>query len=897
MQGSVQFPLTSPPAYPGTALTAGLNTAFQTLITLQQGAAPPTAIELGLTTLVGIFWHDLTTGNLNVRNQADTAWITLGQFNEASGVFTANGTLLPSVAALRAANLTGTSQVTVAGYYGVGTPGGGVFVQEPSAGADNGGTIIHDAAGNVFVRINTSGSFAEWGATGNTIYITTPAIGTQGQNTFTTTFAIPLSAIGNPIAIAGGAAGGATLTGHIISLAYGGGVTTVTLDVTLGSSFPLYVANNLNQIVNVGTNGLYAFGDTCVMSDGTTVIVNAVDGSGNVVSVTPSVQASPQTPLPGTLSQSSTSGSGRGMTCTLKYTGSGQFAYGTDDTAAINAALAAAKTTGINPSLPQNFVCGITAQIVVPAGVYIEGPDMWSSGFIMLATGSETSCLVRSGGKGGGGSAFFVDAMKLRAAAVELVGTFIEFDHVQARNGVTQDYYGSGLTGGCLLNFCDARQITSMFGLASQLPQYNYNLVNPSSIRLDGCTSDGAAQAYVFAQGAGLYASNCDVFGGSCYAYDAVYGFDVRGSQAIVLGNQVGSVRTAAYRIAGANITCTANVSQWGLASYAGASTTAITIEASGSPYFAKRNVVTGNVTDNSITNPANIVLQNGTADPNTIVQNNAGASYTYPPAASSSAGVVYAQAATNAFAKAAATAGGAPLGQYYFNAYDAWLVTIGATRLAQMDGLYFLATVDEATALINIANPAANLPLLKNGTLSFTQFRGYRSDGTTGYLNTQLAGNVLPNFRLNNGSMYVWTGSPSISADNSFSIGTTLGGRASVNPRQANGNMGTRAQDNTGTDVFASSVDSVGGFGWSRPGSASPTTGYTQLIDGLPVAHPATTATTINVGTVTLLMDGSNFSNRPIAAALIGASFADSDWAIIDAATKQLLTIFGAPT
>lgn len=812
-----------------------------------------------------------------------------------------NAMVVASVSALRAANLSHEPAVLVLGYYGVGTPGGGWFYPNSAAGADNGGTVLHDVAGNVFQRLTPSGSLAEWGATGNAVYITTPAIGTQGQNTFTTTAVIPTAAVGYLIAIAGGAAGGATLTGHIVSLAYGSGVTTVTLDITLGASFPLYVANNLNQIISGGTNGLYALGDACVMSDGTTVIVNAIDGSGNVTSVTPSVQAGPQTLPSGTLSQSSTTGRGVGMTCTLKYTGSGQFVYGTDDTVAIRAALANAVTEGVNPILPQGFVCAISAQLVIPAAVSIEGPDMWSTGFVMLAAGSETSCLVRTGGKGGGGSDFFVDAMKLRGAAVELVGTFIEFDHVQARNATTQDYYGSGLTGGCLLNFCDARQTTSMFGLASQLPQYNYNLVNPSSIRLNGCTSDGAAQAHVFAQAAGLYAEDCDVFGGSCYAYDAAYGFDVRGSQAIVLGNQVGSVRTAAYRVAGAGITCTANVSQWGLAGYAGASTAAVVIETSVSPFFAKRNVVMGNVTDGSITNPANIVLQNGTADPNTVVQNNAGASYTYPPAASSSAGVVYAQAATNAFAKAAATAGGAPLGQYYFNAYDAWLATIGATRLAQMDGLYFLATIDEATALINIANPGAALPLLKNGTLSFTQFRGYRGDGSTGYLNTQLAGNVLPNFRLNNGSLYVWTGSPSISADNSYSIGTTQGGRANVNPRQANGNMGTRAQDNSGTDTFASSADSIGGFGWSRPGSASPSTGYTQLIDGLPVAHPPTASTTINVGTFTLLADGTsgtpNYSNRPLAAALIGASFADSDWTVIDAATKQLLTIFGAPT
>lgn len=86
-QNSVQFPTSSPPAYPGVQLTTDLNGAFQTIIGLQQGLLEPTAGELGLSSLAGIFWHDLTTGALKIRNQADDTWISIGVLDEATNTF------------------------------------------------------------------------------------------------------------------------------------------------------------------------------------------------------------------------------------------------------------------------------------------------------------------------------------------------------------------------------------------------------------------------------------------------------------------------------------------------------------------------------------------------------------------------------------------------------------------------------------------------------------------------------------------------------------------------------------------------------------------------------------------------------------------------------------------
>ena len=86
-QGKVQFPTSSPPPYPGTTLAANLNTAFQATSTFQAGTSAPTAASTGLASIAGIYWHDLSTNTLKCRNQADTAWILVGTFDETNGVF------------------------------------------------------------------------------------------------------------------------------------------------------------------------------------------------------------------------------------------------------------------------------------------------------------------------------------------------------------------------------------------------------------------------------------------------------------------------------------------------------------------------------------------------------------------------------------------------------------------------------------------------------------------------------------------------------------------------------------------------------------------------------------------------------------------------------------------
>ena len=88
--GIIQFPTSSPPAYPGSALTSALNTAFQATATLQASGSAPTSGSTGLPSTANLAWLDLVNNVVRVRNQADSAWLTasgpLGDTNPTTQV-------------------------------------------------------------------------------------------------------------------------------------------------------------------------------------------------------------------------------------------------------------------------------------------------------------------------------------------------------------------------------------------------------------------------------------------------------------------------------------------------------------------------------------------------------------------------------------------------------------------------------------------------------------------------------------------------------------------------------------------------------------------------------------------------------------------------------------------
>lgn len=65
-----------------------LNGALQAIVTQNSGASAPT------TTYSDMFWYDTTNNQIKKRNEANSAWITLGTINESTGKFDPNASFV-----------------------------------------------------------------------------------------------------------------------------------------------------------------------------------------------------------------------------------------------------------------------------------------------------------------------------------------------------------------------------------------------------------------------------------------------------------------------------------------------------------------------------------------------------------------------------------------------------------------------------------------------------------------------------------------------------------------------------------------------------------------------------------------------------------------------------------
>lgn len=88
----------------GLTLVQDVNAALGGLVTFNAGAGWPSAGDLGLSGLAGVYAHNATTYQLAKRDQADTAWITMGTFDETAKTFTPAGVLAPDADGTLGAN-------------------------------------------------------------------------------------------------------------------------------------------------------------------------------------------------------------------------------------------------------------------------------------------------------------------------------------------------------------------------------------------------------------------------------------------------------------------------------------------------------------------------------------------------------------------------------------------------------------------------------------------------------------------------------------------------------------------------------------------------------------------------------------------------------------------------
>lgn len=121
----------------GVAENTQINTVAVNLATMSQSAAAPTTSSTGLSSTAGLWWHDTTNNLIKVRNQADSAWITVGTINETADTFQASGSSSGTFLATSGGTLTG----------GLIVQAGGVNIQAGGLTIGAGGASITGGVG------------------------------------------------------------------------------------------------------------------------------------------------------------------------------------------------------------------------------------------------------------------------------------------------------------------------------------------------------------------------------------------------------------------------------------------------------------------------------------------------------------------------------------------------------------------------------------------------------------------------------------------------------------------------------------------------------------------------------------------------------------------------------
>jgi hypothetical protein len=184
----------------------------------------------------------------------------------------------------------------------------------------------------------------------------------------------------------------------------------------------------------------------------------------------------------------------------------------------------------------------------------------------------------------------------------------------------------------------------------------------------------------------------------------------------------------------------------------------------------------------------------------------------------------------------------------------------------AKFDVLYLLAAHARAAARVNLANPGTfDATEVDAANLAFTTDRGFTSNGSSSYLQTNLNPTVgTLKFLRDNASLSVW------SLTDSDISGAEIGnGTVSRLISRNSGSLSSRA--NSGTTGPTTVADSLGLIGWSRDASDHQDNFKGASIVGSPVAASAALTNAV----FRVCTSASTYSTRQLALAAIGGEVA----------------------
>lgn len=421
---------------------------------------------------------------------------------------------------------------------------------------------------------------------------------------------------------------------------YVDGVRILTLTTGTGSAAKASVKVSGGAVVSVASvflPGAYTVNPTLVRSP-----TSAAAGSGATFDIimaplfTTVSDAGNYRVLPALnrAAQASTNGSGNGATWILVQTNAPFWYYGSDDSAAFSSALVPASSGKVH--VP-GANCGIASPISIPAAsspagrLVLFGEGIDKSTIYALAPMAQMMTITNGFAFGGGIYDLTFDAFKLATNGVLInAGPQLRIDEVSSRNAVDSEWVG-----GDGAHFFGSNYLNHIRG-------YSDDTTFPPALRSLNNIDVRSMTDSVVANSTFYNASNANIrmvagvnhwdhnhTYGFPHAQFATYGIEIAGGGQIITGHQFdGALSKQMYIKAGTGtVAIIGSELQWSLG-YAGSQGIVI---ASGQ----KNVVVMGNVANrnsvNATIDPAQVIVQEGTADPSTVVLGNAGASYSSP--------------------------------------------------------------------------------------------------------------------------------------------------------------------------------------------------------------------------------------------------------------------------
>ena len=207
----------------------------------------------------------------------------------------------------------------------------------------------------------------------------------------------------------------------------------------------------------------------------------------------------------------------------------------------------------------------------------------------------------------------------------------------------------------------------------------------------------------------------------------------------------------------------------------------------------------------------------------------------------------------------------------------DAIFSAIVAIGIGKFDAFY-VATDNESDSMLNLLSP--NFTLTKSGTVSFTPFRGWRSDGATGKLLTGITPSISTRVAtLNSEHIACLCTSPAAST-NSFAIGQDVSGPTGTFLIPSNGTqLVGRVNSAAGTTFGSNNTANTGYMVMNRSGSNS-----VQVTRGVQLAATTSLSSAFPTSEFTLLHNAGAFAaaGLRILAAHFGASLTQTEIAML---------------